>query len=173
MVKEICPDEQARTFLIAYHGARLTKSAKAVEEEQWTQIDVTSSVQHTVDLLVSSATEDSAECFIPPRHDTATNGNANGALAKQLNIEEKGFFVVKATSETLELLADYLKIVINLELVVMDVMSRIIEFLKVSCLSCLLESELICSHSILVHARSCLEQERCVQQVSRTSLPNI
>jgi len=124
-------DEQARTFLIAYHGARLTKSAKAVEEEQWTQIDVASSVQHTVDLLVSSATEDSAECFIPPRQDATTNGNTNGALAKQLNIEEKAFFIVKATSETLELLADYLKIVINLELVVMDVMSRIIEFLKV------------------------------------------
>jgi len=131
-----CPDEQARTFLIAYHGARLTKSAKAVEEEQWTQIDVTSSVQHTVDLLVSSATEDSAECFIPPRHDATANGTANGTLAKQLNIEEKGFFVVKATSETLELLADYLKIVINLELVVMDVMSRIIEFLKASYPSC-------------------------------------
>jgi len=132
VVERICTDKQARTFLIAYHGARLTKSAKAVEEEQWTQIDVASSVQHTVDLLVSSATEDSAECFIPPRHATAANGNANGTLAKQLNIEEKGFFIVKATSETLELLADYLKIVINLELVVMDVMSRIIEFLKVS-----------------------------------------
>jgi vacuolar protein sorting-associated protein 54 len=132
VVGESRTDKQARTFLIAYHGARLTKSAKAVEEEQWTQIDVASSVQHTVDLLVSSATEDSAECFIPPRHDVTTNGNANGTLAKQLNIEEKGFFIVKATSETLELLADYLKIVINLELVVMDVMSRIIEFLKVS-----------------------------------------
>ena len=118
--------------MIAYHGARLTKSAKAVEEEQWTQIDVTSSVQHTVDLLVSSATEDSAECFIPPRQNLTTNGTSNGALTKQINIEDRGFFVVKATGESLVLLADYLKIVINLELVVMDVMSRIIEFLKAS-----------------------------------------
>jgi vacuolar protein sorting-associated protein 54 len=109
----------------------LTKSAKAVEDEQWTQIDVSSGLQHTVDLLVSSATEDSAECFIPPRHDATINGTSNGPLTKQVNIEDKGFFIVKATSETLVLLADYLKIVINLELVVMDVMSRIVEFLKV------------------------------------------
>lgn len=117
--------------MIAYHGARLTKSAKFVEEEQWTQIDVTPSLQHTVDLLVSAATDDPAECFVPPRPDAALNG-ANTSPAKQLTIEEKPFFIVKATGETLGLLSDYLKIVINLELVVMDVMSRIIEFLKVS-----------------------------------------
>lgn len=165
--------QQARTFLIAYHGARLTKSAKAVEEEQWTQIDVPSSVQHTVDLLVSSATEDSAECFIPPRHNVSTNGEANGALAKQLNIEDRGFFIVKATSETLVLLADYLKIVINLELVVMDVMSRIIEFLKVSFFLLFVEkTQLNSSLSILVLAKSSLEQELCGRQVSRTLPPN-
>lgn len=167
-------DQQARTFLVAYHGARLTKSAKAVEEEQWTQIDVTSTLQHTVDLLVSSATEDSAECHIPPRQDATLNGNVNGALAKQVNIEDKGFFVVKATSETLVLLADYLKIVINLELVVMDVMSRIIEFLKVSCdLRFRPDPFLIYSPLILVHVKSSSVQEQCVRQVSRTSLPNI
>jgi vacuolar protein sorting-associated protein 54 len=110
---------------------RLTRSAKAVEEEQWAQVDVPPNVQHTVNLLISSATEDSPECLIPPRTDTTTNGNGESAPTKQLQIEDKGFFVVKATSETLVLLADYLKIVINLELVVMDVMSRIIEFLKV------------------------------------------
>ena len=118
--------------MIAYHGTRLTKSAKAVEDEQWTQIDVSSDLQHTVNLLVSSATEDANECFIPPRQETIANGNGTSAPTKQLNIEDKGFFIVKATSETLVLLADYLKIVINLELVVMDVMSRIIEYLKAS-----------------------------------------
>lgn len=52
-------------------------------------------------------------------------------MSKSLNVEDKSFFVVKATAETLVLLGDYLKIVINLELVVTDVMSRIIEYLKV------------------------------------------
>lgn len=120
--------------MIAYHGARLTKSAKFVEEEQWTQIDVGPSLQHTVNLLISAATEDPAECFVPPRSDdrTNSNGDASAAPTKQLSIEDNSYYIVKATGETLSLLSDYLKIVINLELVVMDVMSRIIEFLKVS-----------------------------------------
>lgn len=88
-------------------------------------------------MLIKSAVEDPPECQIPmPANANGIgNGNGNGVgseLAKTLSVEEKNFFVVKATSETLKLLADYLTIVVNLELVVMDVMSRIIEFLKVS-----------------------------------------
>lgn len=94
-------------------------------------MDVSSSLQHTVNLLVSSATDDPAECFIPPRPDQSPNGTT-GSTTKQLSVEDNSFFIVKATGESLVLLSDYLKIVVNLELVVMDVMSRIIEFLKVS-----------------------------------------
>lgn len=110
----------------------MTKSAKFVEEEQWTQVDVGPELQHTVNLLISAATHDPEECFVPPRTDTAANGNGITAPTKQLSVEDNSYYIVKATSETLGLLSDYLKIVINLELVVMDVMSRIIEFLKVS-----------------------------------------
>ncbi|EIW68910.1 hypothetical protein TREMEDRAFT_62628 [Tremella mesenterica DSM 1558] len=118
---------QARAFLVAYHAVRLTKSAKSVEDELWTQIDVPPSLQHIVDLLVQSAVSDPPECNIPPPP-AITNGAAGPQ--KTLSIEERNFFVVRATMETLELLEDYLKIVINLELVVTDVMSRIVEFLK-------------------------------------------
>lgn len=119
--------------MISYHSIRLTKSANLVQEEQWTQVDVSSHTQHVVDLLVEAAVSDPTECYIPPREPT-TNGDSNGdaaAVSKSLNVEDKSFFVVKATAETLVLLGDYLKIVINLELVVTDVMSRIIEYLKV------------------------------------------
>ncbi|WVQ78816.1 hypothetical protein IAT38_000907 [Cryptococcus sp. DSM 104549] len=129
---------QARNFLVNYHAVRLTKSAKLVEEEQWTQVDVPRDTQRSVDLIIEAAVSDPKECLVPPpdgegaEHNGAANGNgeAGAALAKQLSIEDKYYFVVKATSESLVLLADYLKIVINLELVVTDVMSRIIEFLK-------------------------------------------
>lgn len=136
---------------------RLTRSAKAVEEEQWAQVDVPPNVQHTVNLLISSATEDSPECLIPPRMGSTTNGNGESVPTKQLHIEDRGFFVVKATSETLVLLADYLKIVINLELVVMDVMSRIIEFLKVSFEACLVAklSQLVFQFSYLSGCPGC------------------
>ncbi|WVQ93468.1 hypothetical protein IAU59_000542 [Kwoniella sp. CBS 9459] len=123
---------QARAFLVSYHAARLTKSAKLVEEEQWTQIDVAASVQHVVDLVIQSAVSDPQECLVPP----TSNPGSKDALAeeagakKQVDVEDKTYFVVKATAESLVLLGDYLKIVINLELVVTDVMSRIIEFLK-------------------------------------------
>jgi vacuolar protein sorting-associated protein 54 len=119
---------KARTFLIAYHSFRLTRSAKLVEEEQWIQIDVTHPIQHVVNLLIESAVKDPQECFIPP---PPSDANGDGELNKTLAIEDKNYFVVKATAESLVLLGDYLKIVINLELVVTDVMARIIEFLKV------------------------------------------
>ncbi|WVQ64963.1 uncharacterized protein L199_003133 [Kwoniella botswanensis] len=122
---------QARSFLVTYHSIRLTKSAKLVEEEQWTQIDVLANVQHVVNLLIQSAVSDPQECTIPPPSQPAENGGASEvSTKKQIDIEDKSYFVVKATSESLVLLGDYLKIVINLELVVTDVMSRIIEFLK-------------------------------------------
>nr|XP_018264784.1 uncharacterized protein I303_02963 [Kwoniella dejecticola CBS 10117]OBR86942.1 hypothetical protein I303_02963 [Kwoniella dejecticola CBS 10117] len=129
---------QARSFLIRYHSVRLTKSAKLVEEEQWTQIDVPSNVQHVIDLLIQAAVSDPPECTIPPPPSTSIqssekeNGDAStgAGMKKQVDIEDKSYFLVKATSESLILLGDYLKIVVNLELVVTDVMSRIIEFLK-------------------------------------------
>jgi vacuolar protein sorting-associated protein 54 len=115
--------------LIAYHSQRLTKSAKLVEEEQWNQIDVTQVMQHNVNLLIEAAVSDPEECFIPPRL-PISNGAENG-LSRTLDVEEKKFFVVKATAESIGLLRDYLGVVINLEVVVTDVMGRIIEFLKV------------------------------------------
>ncbi|WVR03759.1 hypothetical protein IAU60_000754 [Kwoniella sp. DSM 27419] len=123
---------QARGFLVSYHAKRLTRSAKLVEEEQWSQVDVTPVVQHVVNLLIQSAVSDPSECYIPPREPSISgNTTSNGSESqKQLSIEERSYFVVGATAESLILLSDYLKVVINLELVVTDVMSRIVEFLK-------------------------------------------
>ena len=72
---------------------------------------------------------DPPECLVPPA--TALNGDEPRPPSKTISIEGNTFFVVRATAESLVLLGDYFKIVVNLELVVTDVMSRIIEFLKV------------------------------------------
>ena len=89
-----------------------------------------------VNNLLAAAVKDPSECFIPPPstpHSNGINGDTPSTSAERfLNVEEKTFFVVKATAESLILLGDYLLIVINLELVVTDVMVRIIEFLKAS-----------------------------------------
>nr|ODN89258.1 hypothetical protein L204_06195 [Cryptococcus depauperatus CBS 7855] len=120
--------QQARSFVSRYHAEKLTKSAKAVEEEQWTQIDVTAALQNAVKLIVQSAISDPPEYRIPPPQINKQEQEAPNT--KQLRIEEKPYFIVKATAETLILLKDYLKVIVNLESVVTEVMSRIIEFLK-------------------------------------------
>lgn len=120
---------QARGFLVAYHSRRLTRSARLVEEETWVQVDVPASTQHTVDLLVQAAVSDPGECFIPPKQDGPVSNGSNQP-GRLVTVEDKTFHVVNATAESLSLLGDYLTIVINLELVVTDVISRIIEFLK-------------------------------------------
>lgn len=121
---------QARGFLVSYHAQRLTRSAKLVEDETWVQVDVQPSTQHAINLVVQAAMSDPAECFIPPK---TVNGDAvpmPTAPVKLISVEDKTFFVVKATAESLTLLSEYLPVVINLEVVVTDVISRIIEFLK-------------------------------------------
>lgn len=111
---------QARAFVVAYHATRLQASAKLVEEEQWSQVEVPASTQSGVDLLVASAMRD------PPSWDLTTSG----ASSKNLSIEDATFFLVQATVGTLNMLVDYGKLVVSLDLVVTDVMSRIIEYLK-------------------------------------------
>jgi vacuolar protein sorting-associated protein 54 len=49
---------------------------------------------------------------------------------KYLRIEDRSHFAVSATQDTLYLLVDYLKVIVNLSLLTTDTMSRIIEFLK-------------------------------------------
>ncbi|ODN74901.1 hypothetical protein L198_08208 [Cryptococcus wingfieldii CBS 7118] len=121
---------QARGFVQRYHQERLTSSARAVEEEVWTQVDVARGVQRVVELIVQAGMEDPAECFIPPKTTIAAEDAEDKTTTKQLAVEDQKYCLVKATAESLLLLGDYLKIVVNLESVVTDVMSRIIEFLK-------------------------------------------
>ncbi len=129
---------QARAFLLKYHAKRLQASAKFVEEEQWNQVEISAALQKQTQLIVSSAIADPPGFLInSPNGDVhAVNGHAERAngtaeLAKSLDIEGQTFFIVQATAKTLEMLEDYLRLVINLESVATDVMARVVEFLKV------------------------------------------
>ena len=51
-------------------------------------------------------------------------------VSKHLRVEGTNYFAVSATLETLALLLDYLKVIMNLPMLTTDTMSRIIEFLK-------------------------------------------
>ncbi|KAF9246439.1 Vps54-like protein-domain-containing protein [Melanogaster broomeanus] len=137
---------QAKLFLQSFHQARINQSAKLVEDEQWNQIEVSPALQHTADVLVDSAVRDSPDLILgcsptsraPPSSSpngttSSTPGKLNGSSgssAKYIRIEERPYFCVSATGAVLDLLLDYLKLVVNLSMLNTDTMSRIIEFLK-------------------------------------------
>lgn len=64
--------------------------------------------------------------------ESKTNGDKVTEKSSTLRIEDRSFYVVSATLASMELLVDYLRLVINIELITTDVMSKIIEYLKVS-----------------------------------------
>lgn len=64
--------------------------------------------------------------------ESKTNGDKVSEKSSTLRIEDRSFYVVSATLASMELLVDYLRLVINIELITTDVMSKIIEYLKVS-----------------------------------------
>ncbi|KAJ9108830.1 hypothetical protein QFC21_000150 [Naganishia friedmannii] len=128
---------QARLFLVKYHSARLQESAKLVEEEQWIQVDVPADAQRAVDLLVGSAMSDPTEYKMDQSSVAANNHEkpdgqevSISTTAKTLMIEDQSFNVVSATLRSVVLLQDYAKVVVNLDVIVSDVMNRIVEYLK-------------------------------------------
>ena len=146
---------QAKAFLQHFHQERISRSAKLVEDEQWTPSEVSVDLQGTVDVLVDSAVRDPPQLVItstpnappqeplsdsatdprpepsPPMSPSAPAKTANGTSAsKHLRIEDRAYFTVSATSAVLGLLSDYLRFIVNLSMLTTDTMSKVIEFLK-------------------------------------------
>ncbi|KAG0141899.1 hypothetical protein CROQUDRAFT_82786 [Cronartium quercuum f. sp. fusiforme G11] len=129
---------QSKSFLQVFHQNKITESAKLVEQEQWSQVDVPSSVQKTVKLIIHSAVEDPTEFLIISTDDSIneslkstsdlelTESDSN----KVINIEGTCLHAVGAVIETLKTLSNYLKVIINCSLLITDGMGKIVEFLK-------------------------------------------
>lgn len=120
----------------------MQESAKLVEEEQWTQVEVPANAQRVVDSLVRSAMTDPIEYAVGQSPAIAedsvhADGTAAGAeqsnpTEKTLKIEDQSFNTVSATLRSVVLLQDYAKLVVSLDVIVTDTMNRIVEYLKVS-----------------------------------------
>ncbi|KAG8884657.1 hypothetical protein FRB97_003713 [Tulasnella sp. 331] len=129
---------QAKGWLSAFHSQRITEGARAVEEEVWAQVEVGEQSQVVVDLIIQGAMEDPPKFIIrapitnanepPPSPPLPKSGKSTSA--KLLKIEDRTYFVVAATMQVLELLIDYLKVIVSLSSLTTDAMSRVIEFLK-------------------------------------------
>lgn len=132
---------QGKSFLQTFHQDRISRSARLVEDEQWNPAEVSQTVQHSVKTIVEAAVRDPPELVVgadslplsvPNSPTVATSPSSPNPtrVSKHLRVEGISYFAVSATLETLTLLLDYLKIIMNLPMLTTDTMSRIIEFLK-------------------------------------------
>lgn len=120
-----------------------------MENEQWAQVEVPAAAQRWSDLLVEGAVSDPPEfvLYTPPQQQQHQQGhtpqrNANGATSprsppsaghatgKSLLIDGHPYFVVSATLKVVEMLLDYMRVIVNLSLLTTEAMSRTIEYLK-------------------------------------------
>lgn len=65
-IEGFCTLPQSKTFLQAFHQARLSQSAKLVEDEQWNPAEVSPAVQRIVDMLVESSIRDPRDLLLNP-----------------------------------------------------------------------------------------------------------
>ncbi|KAI5479336.1 GARP complex component Vps54 [Pseudohyphozyma bogoriensis] len=129
---------QAKTFLQTFHQKRITESARLVENEQWSPSDVSAGTQKVVNLVLESAVSDPTDLLVGKRRQArlaALNGSApeNGEVkgtTKQLDIEGRDYHAVSAGLAAVDVLADYLKVVVNCPLLTTDAMSKVVEYMK-------------------------------------------
>lgn len=169
---------QAKTFLQAFHQRQITENARVVEEEQWAAVEVAPNVQASVASIIQIVTSDPPELLLGSRSSassassTASETNPADAdsaedpslktvagPAKQIDIEGKQFFAVSAGLTTIVALMEYLKVLVNAPMLTTDVMSKIIEFMKVCPLEECLEAQM--QHVLTWRTRQVFNSRTC------------
>ncbi|CAE7174761.1 unnamed protein product [Rhizoctonia solani] len=125
-------NSQAKAYLSAFHSQRISESAKLVEEETWSAVDVSPKYQRLVTALIEAAVSNPPEILAQTSQNAALGEEKadNDPNPKHVVIEDQQFYVVGATLRAIQLIIDYLSIIANLPLLTIDVMPKIIEFLK-------------------------------------------
>lgn len=154
---------QAKGFLQTFHQKRITEGARMVENEQWVVAEVSGEVQEVVDLVLKSAVTNPPAFLLGARVKVQSNGNvpaieeagdAAKKLAKQVDIDGTGYFAVAAGLHALEVLGEYLKVVMNCPLLTTDAMSKVIEYMKVRSCSCVRSGQLMLLRQVF-NSRTC------------------
>ncbi|KAI7951609.1 hypothetical protein MJO28_007293 [Puccinia striiformis f. sp. tritici] len=128
---------QAKSFLLTFHQNKITESAKIVEMELWSPVDVPYQIQLIVNSIISSAMEDPKKLIIDyqklqedQEQVNDESSSSNPSPSKLLEIEGNFYHPVSASLQTLKTISEYLQIIINCSLLTTDLMGKIIEFLK-------------------------------------------
>lgn len=127
---------QAKNWLIEFHRRNIEDASRKVEEERWDQKDVDRTSQRNVEFIIDAATNDPDELIVgtdPMSQDAGANRDKDAdsePTSKTLQIEQTSYAVVQASLDTLNILMEYLKVVINLPMMTTETMGRTVEFLK-------------------------------------------
>ena len=114
-----------------FHASYTTQSAKLVETEIWSQAEIPQDVQSVIKLIVESAIKNIPELLIKDKKDKIINESLNeGQKENQINIEGHNYFSVEALNKVLLLLIDYFCVLFNVPSSAIEIMTKIIEFLK-------------------------------------------
>lgn len=128
---------QAKAFLQNFHQSKISEGARVVENEQWVVAEVKPKAQDVINLILTCAVSDPPELLLGKRKKAVTNGTTQAVdgvardPAKQVDIEGREYFAVAAGLRAVEVLADYLKVVLNFPLLTTDAMSKVVEYMKV------------------------------------------
>ena len=124
---------QAKAFLAHLHKTRIERAVRAVEEEVWAPAPVPAELVEGVARLRACAERDSDAYRIaavlapsgappvPPKADESQ---------RTLVLGDQRYFVVRASGVVLQLLGDYVRVVVNLPMFAAETLGWIVEFLK-------------------------------------------
>ncbi|GAA5800869.1 hypothetical protein HPULCUR_006308 [Helicostylum pulchrum] len=114
---------QQKAFVDHFHMERVKQEAQLIENEQWAASEVPSDFQ----LIVDRICDGRISCFIDGTLQSQHDGEKS---TKHLVINGHSYYVVGCTLLILKMFEDYLKCVLNLDNMAVEIMQKLVELLK-------------------------------------------
>ncbi|KAJ2964903.1 hypothetical protein NQZ79_g350 [Umbelopsis isabellina] len=131
---------QTKAYINNFHMERTKQEALLIENEQWSSTEVPKDFQEIVDRIRAVAApsvldKTSMTEILFPTAGTGQAGSSDsskdrGEPTKFLHIDDQSYFVVGCSLLIIKMLEDYLKCMIKLDGMTVDIMQKMIELLK-------------------------------------------
>ena len=125
---------QAKAYLGTFHRTHIERAMKAVEEEVWSAAPVPPAMRTQAALLMRMGEEDVEAYVIPPvLHAAPAEPEApteETPPPRVLRVGEQRFYVVHASVCVVEMLGDYMRLLVNLPMFATEALGWVVEFLK-------------------------------------------
>jgi vacuolar protein sorting-associated protein 54 len=118
---------QQKAFIDHFHMERVKQEAQLIENDQWAASEVPSDFQ----LIVDRICDGSISSFIDGTLQQQQQQYEGEKSTKHLIVDGHSYYVVGCSLLILKMFEDYLKCVLNLENMTLEIMQKLIELLKV------------------------------------------